>query len=77
MAIYIIEANGTVMGEYEGATHIEARDAYAQDAGYSDYDSAWNETDKHQAAQSVIIWPQDRSWGGAPINGARAKSATH
>jgi hypothetical protein len=33
---YSITANGTPMGDYQGATEAEALDAYARDAGYSD-----------------------------------------
>lgn len=35
---YTIFANGTDMGTYRGRDEEEALDAYAQDAGYSDYD---------------------------------------
>lgn len=38
MKTFDIDANGTPMGEYKGETLEEAIDAYASDAGYSDFD---------------------------------------
>lgn len=37
MATFTIDANGTNMGEYSANSAAEALDAYAQDAGYTDY----------------------------------------
>jgi hypothetical protein len=37
MSTYTIDANGNDMGEYDAGTAAEALDAYAQDAGYTDY----------------------------------------
>jgi hypothetical protein len=38
MTLYRILANGTDMGAYEGSDPEAALDAYAQDAGYTNYD---------------------------------------
>ena len=38
MKTFAICANGTPVGEYKGETLEEAIDAYASDAGYSDFD---------------------------------------
>ena len=56
MKTFDIDANGTPMGEYKGETLEEALDAYASDAGYSDFDDMAKEVGatKEELAINVI-----------------------
>ncbi len=65
MAHYRIIANGTDMGTYAGSDEEAALDAYAQDAGYADYDdlleevqgSSRGEVEVREATQEEIDHP--------------------